>query len=311
MGAGCRWLPTLRHQVRKRFDFRAMPSRVESTCGVTYALLMIGSRWPQTVLLLALTAFLAGCSSVLSSPQSAHARHIVGDVVKSASSDRHDDINGFARSTVAKISGDGAVRDVVSLVGIEELEPSALGDPLGVLTFRVQLAATQNGFGSEAAFDACFGIEFNYYGVTDDRIWEGVNYLRESACPVDVGPVVPPIDTSVVYVVAANAEDVAMRVLSEVTSVTELDGSDIEARILALLDVPSGEFEELTPPSVVVVDGKVGVAMGNTAHNCVLVALVGGVVSRVMPAPVRLEPGELGCRPETALMDPKYLGSPH
>ncbi|MFC5930380.1 hypothetical protein D6T64_18445 [Cryobacterium melibiosiphilum] len=146
--------------------------------------------------------------------------------------------------------------------------------------------------------------------MSDDRIWENSRYLREQSCPEGVAPVVPPIDTSIQSVVATNAEAAAMEVLGDETSVGQ-DAAEITARIMALLEVPSGEYEELARPTVLVVDGNVGVAMGRSSEDCVLVARVDGMVSRVMPAPILLEPGELGCQPGTALADPAQLRSPH
>ncbi|TFB71283.1 hypothetical protein E3O06_13075 [Cryobacterium glaciale] len=164
---------------------------------------------------------------------------------------------------------------------------------------------------SEGPFDACFEVEFDYYGVSDERIWESSDYLREESCSTSVAPVTPSVDTSIHYVVADNAEAAATEVLSDETSPSEPVGSDITARILALLDAPVGEFQQVAPPTVIVDKANVGVAMGYTPDDCVLVSRIDGVVSRVMPAPILLEPGELGCHPGTALQDPAQLRSPH
>jgi hypothetical protein len=43
----------------------------------------------------------------------------------------------------------------------------------------------------------------------------------------------------------------------------------------------------------------------------VLVKSENGAVEDVYPAPISLQPGELGCTPETALADPDQLRSPH
>lgn len=272
---------------------------------------MVDLRRLRAALVLLLIASVAGCAAVVSSAHSPSARQILEGVVRSIAGDRHPDIDGFARSAVSAIEEDAAARDVVSLVGIDEREPTKPGAPFGALTFRVQLAAGSYGLTADESFEACYEVEFDQYGVVDKRVWEGVDYLREQGCPVGATPVVPPMDTSIKYVVAANAEEAATRVLSEVTSDANLDSNDITAKILALLDVPDGKYEQLAPPTVVVVDGNVGVAMGYRARECVLVARVDDVVSRVRPAPIKLEPGELGCRPETALMDPAQLAPPH
>jgi hypothetical protein len=270
---------------------------------------MIGQRGAQAVFLVLLTVLLAGCAPEVSSAQNSRARHILGDVVKSIVGDRPDDINGFARSAAASIEGDGSARGLVDLVGIEEWESASPDEPFGILTFRVQLPAGESGFAAEGPFDECFPVEFDYYGVHDEQIWESSHYLHERPCSADVAPVVPPIDTSIRYVVAANAEAAAIEVLSDETSAAE-DATSITARIVALLEVPAGGYEQVAPPTVIVDDGNVGVAMG-AAADCVLVSRVDGVVSRVIPAPIRLEPGELGCQPGTALTDPAQLRSPH
>lgn len=270
---------------------------------------MRGHRGAQAVCLLVATVLLAGCAPRVESAQGSQARQIVGEVARSASGDRPDDINSIARSAAAAIEGDGSKRGRVDLVGIEESEPASLGEPFGTLTFRVQLPADDTGFAPAGPFGACFTVEFDYYGVSDDRIRENSRYLREQSCPADVAPIVPPIDTSIRSVVAANAEAAATEVLADQSSVGE-EADVITARILALLELPTGTFEQLAQPTVLVNDGDVGVAMGS-ADDCVLVARVDGVVSRVMPAPILLQPGELGCQPGTALADPAQLRSPH
>ena len=270
---------------------------------------MVGQRGAQAFCVLVVTGLLAGCAPGAASAQGSRASQMVGEVVTSVSGDRSRDINGFARSAAASIDGDGSVRGRVDLVAIEESEPASLGDPFGTLTFRVQLPEDDSGYTLERAFDACFTVEFDYYGVSDERIWESSSYLREQACPADVAVLVPPIDTSIRYVVAANAEAAAMGVLSDETAAVE-DADGITARILALLEVSAGGYEQVAPPTVIVDDGDVGVAMG-AADDCVLVSRVDGVVSRVMPAPILLQPGELGCQPGTALIDPAQLRSPH
>lgn len=260
-------------------------------------------------MVLMIAVSLAGCAGASATSRSTLAREVLGDVVRTVAGDRHNDINGFARSVVDLMSNDMETPATVSLVGIEEREAARTGDPFGTLTFRVQVPDTH----TAEPFDGCYEIEFDRYGATDNRVWEGADYLREQSCPENVAPVVPPVDTSISYVVAANAEEAAVRVLSEATPAAESvgDGDYIASRILALLDVPTGEYEELAPPAVIVVSDRIGVAMGATPGDCVLVARVDGVVSRVRPASIRLEPGELGCRPETALMDPAELGPPH
>ncbi|MDJ0339215.1 hypothetical protein [Cryobacterium sp. PH31-O1] len=272
---------------------------------------MIGQRRGSGIFLLVLTVLLAGCLAEGSSAQSSRARHLLGEVVKSVAGDRPDDINGFARSVVSSIDGDRSARGLVHLVGIEEKEPASLSEPFGVLTFRVQLAGGETGVQGEGPFDACFAVEFDYYGVSDQRIWESSDYLREESCSASVSPVTPPIDTSIHFVVADNAEAAATEVLSDETSRFKPDGSDITARILGLLDAPVGEFQQVAPPTVIVDKGNVGVAMGSTPDDCVLVSRIDGIVSRVMPAPILLERGELGCQPGTALQDPAQLRSPH
>lgn len=248
---------------------------------------------------------------MLSGSQEAYARQTLAAVVKSIAGDRHDDINGYARAAVSAIKRDPVAQDVVSLVGILERKPFTQIDPFGTLVFRVQLEADNEGWASRKAFDGCYKIDFNQYGATDKRVWKGTNYLHQQPCLAEAKPVAPPIDKSIKYVVAANAEEAATSVLSEMTSDAGLDSDAIAAKILALLDVPGGEYEVLAPPTVIVADGNVGVAMGYKPHDCVLVARVDDVVSRIRPPSILLEPGELGCRPETALMDAAELAPPH
>lgn len=251
--------------------------------------------------LLAAVALLAGCAVSLdgspeASAESAEtaARESAAALADGIGTDRPDDIDEVAREAVAA----GA-----DLIAIESLEAPVLIAPFGALTTRI------TGADGEAY---CFRIEYGYYGRHSDdgeTVLGTTTGVEDVECDASTPGVAPPPDTREIVVPAPNAEEAATEVLAGLPE----DPGPADAIVAAIterLAAPTGVREVAAPPTAVVRGSDVGVAMGR-AEDCVLVKREDGVVTRVVVAPVRLQPGELGCSAETALLPAESLGSPH
>ena len=73
---------------------------------------------------------------------------------------------------------------------------------------------------------------------------------------------------------------------------------------------PTGPYDVAYEPAAVVVGGEIGFAIGS-GDDCLLVKRTAAGVEVLHAPSVLLQPGELGCRPETALLPPEQLQSPH
>lgn len=263
------------------------------------------------------------------------ARERVAELARSIGDERPQDVHGFARAAVTEASPEtGGESAGIELIGIEELQSERVDEPYGRLEFRVSdafaLASTDPSGPADASepVEFCFRVTFDYYGKVGE--WSTTDGVDPFDCSPDATPVTPPADTTVREIVAVNAREVAQAVLSErLATGLPQDAEGIAAAILARLEPPTGEYEVVAEPSVLVEAGasgtaggggaggtgstlgvRVGVAMGR-AESCVLVKLDDGVVTDVRPPAVLLQPGELGCTPDTALADPEQLRPPH
>jgi hypothetical protein len=259
---------------------------------------MLGT-WALT-LVIALGLSACGWAGNPGTPLANLARERVLALVNRISSDRHDDINGFARAAVADDFSD------VILIDIREQPAATLEDVFGTLTFFVPDPRGDAIAASQRSEPYCFDVDFNWYGYAGMFAPDSV--IEFVGCPDDPQATVPPIDTSIHEVVATNAQEVALSVLAAAGQ--KPDATEIKDEIVALLLAPTGEFEQTAPPWVLIDGENIGVSMGG-AYDCVLVARVNGVVMDLHPPSVVLQPGELGCRPETALADSDQLRSPH
>lgn len=258
----------------------------------------IVTRGFRTLPLLAVVALLAGCAvSLDGSPEASDetaARESAAALADGIGADRPDDIDEVAREAVAA----GA-----DLIAIESLEAPELIDPFGALTTRI------TGADGEAY---CFRIEYGFYGRHSDdgeTVLGTTTGVEDVECGASTPGVAPPPDTREILVPAPNAEAAATEVLAGLPE----DPGPADALVAAIterLAAPTGVREVAAPPTAVVRGSDVGVAMGR-AEDCVLVKREDGVVTRVVVAPVRLQPGELGCTAETALLPAESLGSPH
>ncbi|CAN5367273.1 hypothetical protein BH11ACT4_BH11ACT4_04520 [soil metagenome] len=246
---------------------------------------------------------LTGCSAdglgEPSSPQAQYAHDQVQSLVHAIEYDRHEDIDGYARAAVAQDRAEQVI-----LVGIRSRAAAAREDVFGTLTFLV--ADLNTGATAQRSEPHCFDVDFNWFGPTGrTRSDSGVMYVH---CPQDPRAVVPPVDTSIHLVLAENAQDIAIAVLTAAQQ--EPDVATIEQAIAAQLTPPTAQYEHAAPPRVIVDGENIGVAMGDAKH-CVLVNRVAGVVAPLYVPKVLLQEGEYGCRPETALTDPELLKPPH
>jgi hypothetical protein len=246
---------------------------------------------------------LAGCASTAGTPESraeATAEQSVADLARAISAERPADIDGWARAAVAEAEGGFAG---VELIGIDELQSESLDEPFGSLDFRVSAPAS-----TDERF--CFRVTFDHYGKVGE--WSTSEGVDAFDCPADAAAVVPPVDTTVVAVVAANSRDAIRAVLLEraQTGVPATE-DEIVAAIATRLEAPVEEYRVAATPSVLIEPGdRVGVAIA-AVGDCVLVKSEAGVVEDLYPPRILLQPGELGCIPGTALADPELLRSPH
>jgi hypothetical protein len=241
------------------------------------------------------------------------AQERVAELARDIGAERPEDIDGWARAAVAGATGaSGGESADIELIGIQTRQSVDPNEPFGSLDFRVPVPEREDpSTGAPGAY--CFRVEFDYYGKVGT--WETSDGVDPVDCPPDAAIVSPPVDDSTVAVVSGNAREVTTALLLERAQTGSPSTADaIVVAISAQLESPGGQFEVAAPPRVIVVANgagdRVGVAFGS-ADDCVLVKSENGAVEDVYPAPIRLQPGELGCTPETALADPDQLRSPH
>ena len=262
------------------------------------------SRVVPALLVLAMVFGVGGCATLTSSGAAEErARLTVLQMVQSLTTKRPD-IDDFARAIDVQFARQLAL----TIVQIEEYPDAAHGDAFGKLTFLVADSPVQGGFGGTGVPQGpfCFDVEFSYFGYEGDRArGNGVDGVD---CPADTGSAVTP-DETLLAVLAPNSAEAARQVLTEQGG-GSVSSETLKAAISQLLVAPDGEFETAAQPDVIVLDSKIGVALGD-AEDCVLVSWVEGVVTDVSAPSVMLQPGELGCRASTAIADPDQLGPPH
>lgn len=261
---------------------------------------MIGSAAAGAISVILLT----GCVAHENAADAA-ARDAVAGLIGEISHRQASDIDGWAR-LAAQAAGD---RSEITLIGIAPQTAQKPIDPLGTLSFRVEMTARSTGMWSAETVSStpCYAVDFTRYGpVAQDRPWSDPPSVRTIDCPDGARSVTPPPDTSPVFVVPEGAADAILAVVADASATDPT--SELESSILARLSPPTGPYEHLAPLEVVrTADGAIGASMG-TERRCVLVRRVDGVTERVYAPRVYLQPGELGCRGTTALSD---LRPPH
>ena len=185
--------------------------------------------------------------------------------------------------------------DPLVLVGIEPHDDASWQEPVGALVLGSRL--TEASVEGSPQRDYCVRLEFDRWGLVDG----GATTVD---CPSPLVAVDPPTDARAV--IPEQAESVAIAVLE---ASADAPADEIAEAITAQLpQAPDG------PPVAevqVARDGaRVGLAMRD-AHDCLLVRSENGIAERLYVPDILLQPGELGCSAETALMPDEAFASPH
>lgn len=195
----------------------------------------------------------------------------------------------------------------VELIGFEAYPDAVHGEPFGALTFRATVQVRSSG----DPYVACFESQFDYWGVATGRFGDrddDAAVAHDVPCPPGATRISPPLDTRPVYVVPDGAEELVVEVLTNASSTAS--AADIVGEVIARMPQPTGDREVAFEPHAVVAGGDIGFAMGD-ADDCLL-AKRDRDGTQVLTVPrVLLQPGELGCSPDTALRPVEQLRSPH
>ncbi|MGC5221224.1 hypothetical protein ACPW96_01355 [Micromonospora sp. DT81.3] len=265
------------------------------------------------VALVALTAAgaLAGCAggsasgsgSAADTKSHAAARTAVADVARGLYREGTDVIEDYARWADIDTQTSGGVE----LIGFEEYPDAVHGEPFGALQFRASVPRAQGG----DPYVACFESEFDFWGVATERFGDWSNdtaVAHDIPCPPDAARIPPPVDTRPVYVVPDGAEALVVEVLTNASATASAD--DILAEVVERMPQPTGDREVAFEPRATVAGGDIGFAMGD-GDDCLLVKRGADGVQVLHVPRILLQPGELGCSPDTALRPLEQLQSPH
>lgn len=259
------------------------------------------------ILALTSSGILAGCAAVtaVSADLGIHesARTAVADVSRGLYRGATDVIDDYARWAYTDTQSSAAVE----LIGFEAYPNAVHGEPFGALRFRATVPRLQSG----EPYVACFESEFNYWGVATEKFgdWdEDAAVAQDIECPLNAERISPPVDTRTVYVVPDGAEPLAVEVLTNASPTESAD--EILREVIERMPTPTGEREVAFEPRVIVIDSEIGFAMGD-ADECLLVKRGADGVQILHVPDVLLQPGELGCAPDTALRPLEQLQPPH
>jgi len=233
----------------------------------------------------------------------AAARTAVADVARGLYRGGTDVIDDYARWADA----DTKESSMVELIGFEAYPGAVHGESFGALQFRATVPRGSIG----DPYVACFESEFDFWGVATEEFgdWDkDAAVARDIKCPPGAARIPPPADTRPVYVVPDGAEALVVEVLTNAPSPASAD--DIVAEVVARMPQPTGEREVAFEPRATVVGNDIGVAMGDV-DDCLLVKRDADGVQVLYVPRVLLQPGELGCSPDTALLPTEQLQSPH
>ncbi|UOE43298.1 hypothetical protein [Agromyces larvae] len=260
---------------------------------------------------LAATASLAGCAS----PGQQRLEHAIQEQVAAAADGAGfvsqspgleapaDAIGAYARSIQDELVGTGVEprgdsgwipgspdsAEPLRLVAIEPRTDAAWDAPVGALVLASRLTVASDR--DRAPYDHCVRVEFDRWGWIEGSV-------HGTACPDPLTEVAPPPDPRAV--VPESAEAVAVAALAAATTtMTDASADELAATIAAQLP-PDPDGRPVAEVRVLRDGDRVGLAMGD-ARDCLLVRAEGGVAERIHVQRILLQPGELGCRPETAL----------
>ncbi|QQQ73647.1 hypothetical protein IOD16_20415 [Saccharothrix sp. 6-C] len=207
---------------------------------------------------------------------------------------RQPDAAGLARAALATPLGGSPG---FSVLLAEDLAHEGPEDPMARLVWRIHRDAYDSGWQKTPAFDACYEVDFDYYGAVAEP--------SRVACPEDATPVTPPpLPKRGIPSDFAPALETALGALPGTPG-------EAEARDAVAAALPAPRVDPVTglasiPPRVLVHvrGGDVGVALSaNTGGDgdCVMGRRVGGEV-RVWSLDWRdLGPLEKPCTAEAAL----------
>ncbi len=187
-------------------------------------------------------------------------------------------------------SPDSASR--LRLVGIEPFADAAWEDPVGALVLASRLDVVSE----QVERDFCVRVEFDRWGASSPA--HGVECpdpLSTVELPSDERPVVPDEAEELAIAALAAAGDASAAALA----------ADLTAQLAPLTGgVALAEVQ-------VVRDGdRIGLAMSGV-DDCLLVRADDRGVESLHPPRVLLQPGELGCRADTALLPDESFRAPH
>lgn len=201
---------------------------------------------------------------------------VVADAISWPRQSTADGLAGAALDTVAARDGRLQVVEATPLRSDDRL------DPLARLTFRVHLDGHQAGFTTVPDVTYCYRAEFNSYGV--------IGAPTRVDCPRDAAPVTPPPAPAEVTV-PVGADKVVERALRS---------SDVRSEVTAGVRRITRK-SDLSPAVTVDGDGSsVGVAV-SAPGTCLLGRRVSGKVEVWYLPPVKAQPGEVSCSPQSAL----------
>lgn len=204
------------------------------------------------------------------------------------------DIGAVARDLV---NASELLAGTIELIGVEEDSAEFDGDDFGAVQLRVLFAEPQDSpylfQDDEQLPPVCFRVTWNrYYDTGTKRI----------DCPPSAQRIEPPVNTSTVFVIPADAGDVAQVVLRELPAVPP-PAAEIAAMLDARVTAPTGELEQAYPADVAIDGENVGVAFG-LHTECQMYVRVDGEVGLGYVRWTSLQEGEGGCHGSTALNPP-------
>lgn len=267
--------------------------------------LALASRIAAMTASLGIAVTLTACAnvgtSVSDAEQHAAARAEAADVARGLYRGGTDTIDDYARWADTDTQGSS-----VELIGYEAYPGAVHGEPFGALRFRATVQFSQNG----DPYVACFESEFDFWGVVEGSGgWsDDAAVTHDIECPADAQRVPPPVDTRPIHVVPEGTEALVVEVLTNAPAAASAD--DIVAEVFERMPQPTGEREAAFEPRAATKNGEIGFAMGD-ADDCLLVKRGADGVEVLHVPKILLQPGELGCDPDTALQPSEQLRSPH
>ncbi|MFJ6671276.1 hypothetical protein ACIQMJ_09240 [Actinosynnema sp. NPDC091369] len=208
---------------------------------------------------------------------------------------RQPDAAGLARAALATPLGESPG---FSVLVAEDLPHESPEEPMAHLVWRIHVGAVDSGWKQTPAFDACYDVEFTYYGPAGRP--------SRVSCPDDATPITPPpLPDRTIPPEFTPALEATLGALPATPGEAEVHDA-----LAAALPAPAVDPETALagiPPqvSVQVRGSDVGVALfartGGDGKDCVLGRRLGGEV-RVWSLNWRdLGPLEKPCTPEAAL----------